>query len=113
MHSLHGARSSAPGNGYRAPALSQSSSAKRRLPSGHRSPAGTTATDRSPAQRATAAALRSDPATTAAAPRACAMDASVEPFGDGNTRRRPSGTFAYDAGESVKPGSPRFHAQTP
>src|SRR6266436_2760778 len=81
-----------------APAAIQSSTAGRRLPSGHRSPAGIIAMllPRSCADSATAFALRRQPARVGTA---SVESESVAPFAEGRTSLAPQGTEASEAGE--------------
>src|SRR2546425_615589 len=81
-----------------APAPIQSSSAGRRLPSGHRSPAAMTAIllPRSCADSATAFELRKQPARVGTPP---VKSESVAPFAEGSTSRAPQGTKLSEAGE--------------
>src|SRR5438128_12390926 len=81
-----------------APAPSQSSTAGRRLPSGHRSPAAMTAIllPRSWADCATAFALRKQPARVGTPP---VRSESAAPFAEGSTSFAPQGTKLSEAGE--------------
>jgi len=85
-----------------APAPSKSSIAGRKLPSGQRSPAGTTPTMPLPAisraAHATAEAFRRQPAITGVPPPACD---SREPFGEGSMSFVPAVTASKLTGERL------------
>jgi hypothetical protein len=85
-----------------APAPSQSSIAKRVVPSGQRSPAATTPIGPSHAasHRATAGALRSD-ATIAGRAMRVAAATRLAPLSDGSTRRVPFSMSSSDSGDRL------------
>ena len=99
-----------------APAPIMSSSAGRRLPSGHRSPAAITATGRPAAARRTQAAaaraLRSEAPTTVA-PVAASADEIADPLGEGSTSRRtPAGGSTNVCGDRLMSPGPACRRPT-
>jgi len=92
-----------------APAPRRSSTAGRRLPSAHCSPAGTTPIAFSPAMAraaaATTAALRKHPVNTGTAPPA---NDNREPLGDGSNSFVPPGMRVRLGGDKLNPRPPDF-----